>query len=435
MTNIADRPKELGLHEPGLPRAPQTVEDTGLNFLFLVELLCKTLYLHGQMRLVDIASHSKLSLGVLEPVFAFMRAEHLCEVSRRSDAETTITYVLTDLGRMRAQDFLIKSQYAGVAPVPLAAYTERVREQSILDLRVTRERIDEVFKGIVLREGLLDQLGPAMNSGRAIFVYGPAGGGKTFFAEHLAGLLGGKPAIPHAILVDSEVIQVFDPLLHKAVAHAGNGSSLDRGNGFDGRWVACDRPVVFTGGELTLSMLDLDFDETSRFYQAPPQVKANNGLLVIDDLGRQLVSPQSLMNRWIVPLDRRVDYLALHTGTKFMVPFDVMVVFSSNLPPASLADDAFLRRLGYKLHIGPLPEHEYRAIFKQVCHGFGIPYSEPAFAHVLHELHYKKQQPLLACVPRDLLQQVRDRAQYQGVEPALSEEALDWAWNNYYAKE
>jgi predicted ATPase with chaperone activity len=274
-----------------------------------------------------------------------------------------------------------------------------------------------------------------MNSGRAIFIYGPAGSGKTFIAEKLGHLFPDNVSIPYALLVDNEVIQVFDPLIHKPFQQPAGAGSLDRGRAHDQRWVSCQRPAVITGGELTLKMLDLDFDESARFYQAPPQVKANNGLLVIDDLGRQLVSPQSLMNRWIVPLDRRVDYLALHTGTKFMIPFDVTVIFSSNIAPTTLADEAFLRRLGYKIYIGELSEAEYQAIFKQVCSTYKIDYREDSFNYLVQKLHYKHQKPLLACIPRDLLGQVRDFALYNEVEPRLSEEMLDVAWNNYYARD
>jgi SpoVK/Ycf46/Vps4 family AAA+-type ATPase len=200
----------------------------------------------------------------------------------------------------------------------------------------------------------------------------------------------------------------------------------------DARWVMCHRPVIKTGGELTLKMLDLDFDESARFYQAPPQVKANNGLLIIDDLGRQLAPAIDIMNRWIVPLDRHVDYLALHTGKKFMLPFDVIVVFSTNLPPSKLADEAFLRRLGYKIYVGPLSEDEYRVITQQVCDELQIPFSEDGFNYLLHEHHYKKVRPLFACIPRDILEQLRDIARYEGKSAEMSRELLDWAWNNYF---
>ncbi|MDO9051471.1 MAG: ATP-binding protein [Methylotenera sp.] len=420
-----------------IPAHPRTIDETGLSFQFLVELLTKALFLRGQMRLMDLVSYSKLSVAVLEPLLAFMRTERMCEATRSSEAETAIAYNLTELGRLRAEDYLRKSQYVGPAPVSLPAYVKQVREQSVANMQVTREQLSKVFNGLVVKEGILKQFGAAMNSGRAIFVYGPAGSGKTFIAEHLAGLLSGDVAIPHAIVVDNEVIQVFDPLTHEPcvpVNGSGNETALglDRRMTTDARWVACHRPVIKTGGELTLAMLDLDFDESARFYQAPPQVKANNGLLIIDDLGRQLAPAIDIMNRWIVPLDRHVDYLALHTGKKFMLPFDVIVVFSTNLPPSKLADEAFLRRLGYKIYVGPLSEDEYRQIAKQVCTELQIPFSEEGFNYLLHEHHYKSGKPLSACIPRDILEQLRDIARYEGKSAEMSRELLDWAWNNYF---
>jgi hypothetical protein len=241
-------------------------------------------------------------------------------------------------------------------------------------------------------------------------------------------------------VVDDDVIQVLDPLVHESLLPMndnGNGNGreefgLDRRTTSDARWVMCHRPVIKTGGELTLSMLDLDFDETTRFYQAPPHVKANNGLLIIDDMGRQLAPAVDIMNRWIVPLDRRVDYLSLHTGKKFMLPFDVVLVFSSNLSPNKLADAAFLRRMGYKIYVGPMSEDEYRTVTRQVCDEFQIKFSEDWFNCLLHEFHATLGKPLYACIPRDLLGQVRDVARYEGKPVEMTTELLGWAWKNYF---
>lgn len=419
-----------------MPTQPLNIGDTGLSIQFLVELLVKMLFVRGQMRLVDLIAVSRLPLAVIEPVLIFIRTERMCEVVRSSGAETATSYNLTELGRQRAEDFLQKSHYVGPAPVSLSAYVEQVHSQSVANMGVTREQLTATFKDLVVKDELLKQFGAAMNSGRAIFVYGPSGSGKTFIAEHLAGLLSGDVAIPHAILVDNEVIQVFDPLIHHPVLEAPTGVppglELDRRRSSDGRWIMCHRPVVKTGGELTLAMLDLDFDENGRFYQAPPQVRANNGLLIIDDLGRQLVPAIEIMNRWIVPLDRHVDYLALHTGKKFMLPFDVIVVFSTNMAPSKLADEAFLRRLGYKIYVGAASEAQYREIAEQVCAEMGIPFSEEGFNYLLHAHHYKENKPLYACIPRDILEQIRDIARYEGVPAEMTKGLLDWAWGNYF---
>ncbi len=419
-----------------LPRAPQRVEDSGLDFFFLLELVVKHLAVGGQLRLPELSARTKLPFGVLESILGFMRSERLCEVVRRGETEGAMAYSLTDLGRDRGRDFLERSQYAGPAPVSLDAYVKQIRSQSVVDMGVTRETLRNAFSGVVVSEHLLDQFGAAMNSGRAIFVYGPAGSGKTYISERLAGLLTGDVAVPYAMVVDNEVIQIFDPVVHEPVEPAAApGKLLDLGQRDDARWQLCRRPVVLTGAELTLQMVDLEFDDKARFYQAPPQVKANNGLFIVDDLGRQLVKPQDLMNRWIVPLDRRVDYLALHTGKKFQVPFDVIVVFSSNMPPSKLADDAFLRRLGYKIYVGPLPEAEYQGIFRQVCDDLKVPFTDAGYRYLLQSHHERTKTPLLACLPRDIVRQVRDIARFDGVAPELSPRLLDWAWNNYFTKD
>jgi hypothetical protein len=427
--------RTLGVSERApLPRPPRTPEDTGLRFLFLVELTAKILFVRGQLRLTELAQHLKLPVTVVDAITKFMRTERICEVTRRGETDGDVHYTLTESGRLRASEFLQKNQYAGTAPVSLEAYTQQVQQQAIAGMRVTLPDVERAFTGLVIKPHLREQLGAAMNSGRAMFIYGPAGSGKTYLAEQLLRLLNGHVAIPYAICVDSEVIQLFDPLIHETVDdNRVEQVSLDKLRTMDARWVLCRRPVSLTGGELTLDMLDLDFDETTRFYQAPPHVKANNGLFIIDDLGRQLLSPQQLMNRWIVPMDRRLDYQALHNGYKFAIPFDVILVFSTNMMPSEVADEAFLRRLGYKIHVGPLNESEYRTVFQGVCRDYGVPYSEEALEYLVREHHKKDNKPLLACYPRDIVGQIRDFAVYRGLTPELTHEALDWAWANYFA--
>jgi energy-coupling factor transporter ATP-binding protein EcfA2 len=303
----------------------------------------------------------------------------------------------------------------------------------VRDIRVTRQDVARGFEGLVVTPHVRDQFGAALNSGRATFLHGPSGSGKTFLAEHLQGLLRGHVAVPYAITVDDEIIQIFDPFVHQPVQTAPHtGNALDRKTPRDARWIECERPVAITGGELTLAMLDLEFDRSAGYYRAPPHLKANNGILIIDDLGRQLVSPRELMNRWIVPLDRHRDYLTFATGYKFMVPFDVVLIFSTNLKPADLADPAFMRRLGHKIHVGALTEGEYKAIFRQVCDEFEIEFVDSVFEHLLHNHHQRKQRPLLACYPRDLIGQVRDFACYENAKPQLTLQAIDRAWDNYF---
>ncbi len=429
------------LQPASAPEASRTVDETGLPFFFLVELLAKVFLRGGPQRASELAAHVRLLPGVIEPILGFMRNERFIEVQPRTHVASNnaitkdFTFTLTELGRARAAEAMDRSQYAGPAPVNLAQYTQQVAKQSFAGTRITLEMTNKIFENEVTQPGVLEQFGAAMNSGRAMFVYGPPGAGKTYMAERLVGLMDGDVFIPHAIFVDGEVMQVYDPLVHHAL-EAPNGvtSRIERGDFQDNRWVRCSRPVVLSGGELSLPMLDLQFDPETRYYTAPPQVKANNGLLIIDDLGRQLSEPRVIMNRWIVPMDRQMDYLSLHTGVKFRVPFDLSLVFSTNLPPISLADEAFLRRLGYKIHITYLDEDRYGNIFKRVCREMNIEFTPDALAYVLqrHQIEYK---PLLACTPRDLLAQVRDHAGFLGQKPTLSEESLDWAWNNYYVQD
>ena len=317
-----------------------------------------------------------------------------------------ITASLNMAARVRPK-FLRKCRYAGPAPVTLDNYTDQVRRQSFADMRVTHADVENAYRHLVIRPELRDLVGSAMNSGKPMFLYGPSGSGKTFLAESLMRLIHGIIYVPYALVVDGEIIQVFDPIIHRTVEAEAAPSSIDNRQRVDGRWVACHRPVAISGGELTLDMLNLHYDRMSGFYQAPAHVKANNGLYIIDDLGRQIVRPEELMNRWIVPMDRRRDYLSLHTGGSFEIPFDVKLVFSTNLSPQTLADEAFLRRLGYKIFVGAVTEAEYEQIFRGVCDELEIEFCDETFAFLL-EIHQRTDRPTFACYPRDLISQVRD---------------------------
>jgi hypothetical protein len=421
---------------PAENRAPRTVEDTGLPFLFLAELISKVLYQRGQLRLAELASHLKLNVSVIDPLLAFLRAEKLCEIARvgSSGTDADLSYILTDGGRARAANAVARNAYAGPAPVTLAAYTAQVRAQALAAMQVTRAAMAAAFAGVVVNPLVLDQLGAAMNSGRAIFLHGLAGSGKTYLAERLRALLVGTISVPHALMVDGEVVPFFDAVQHVAADDGvAPGPGLDRGSAPDARWVrGVRRPAALAGGELTLDTLDLRFDPHTRLYQAPPHLKSNNGIFIIDDLGRQRCTPEALMNRWIVPMDRGVDYLTLHTGHSFQIPFDVIVVFSSNFVPQRLSDGAFLRRLGYKIEVPPASLDEYATLFRQACAGAGVAFDAAAFDYLLAR-HGERKVPLLACYPRDLLRQLRDLARYEERAPILDRQSIDWAWDNYFA--
>jgi hypothetical protein len=427
------RPKERA--DAALPAAPRSVVDTGVPQRLLVELGAKILLLRRQERLAEFAHHLRLPLGVANELLEWMRAERLVERLHGAASGANALYALTDSGRDRATEFLHRCRYAGAAPVPVESYVAQAQRQSVGRMRVKRADVEGAYQGLVVPAPLRDQIGIALNSGRPLFFYGPAGSGKTWLAESLVRLLKGCVAVPYAILVDGEIVKLFDPLVHRPIAERSrewlDAPGLDARGRTDPRWVLCERPVVRVGGELRLDMLELSFDSDAGFYQAPPHVKANNGLLLIDDLGRQLVTPEQLLNRWIVPLDRGRDYLTLHTGTSFELPFDLVLVFATNLDPQDIADEAFLRRLGCRIYVGPVEEDDYRAIMQAVCEELGVVYQERAFRALL-KLHQRDSRPTLACYPHDLIRLVIDAAAYAGhgsVE--LTSEAIEDAWDRY----
>lgn len=424
----------VGAGQVAPPTMPRSLEDAGISDQLLIELVAKVLYLRGNMSLIDLAHHLRLLAVIVEGVCEFMRTEKMLELLRCGTTTGDADYGLTGHGRTSAAEFLRKCRYAGPAPVTLDSYTKQVHKQSFADMRVTHAEVENSYRHMVIRPELRDLVGTAMNSSRPMFLYGPSGSGKTFLAESMMRLLQGTIYVPYALVVEGEIIQIYDPIIHRSVDVDAAPSSLDNRQRIDGRWVACRRPEAISGGELTIEMLDLHYDRVAGFYQAPAHVKANNGLYIIDDLGRQLVRPEELMNRWIVPMDRRRDYLSLHTGSSFEMPFDVKLVFSTNLTPEKLADEAFLRRLGYKVYVGPVSESEYEQIFRNVCNEYGINFDAGAFSHLL-ATHHRVGRPTFACYPRDLISQVRDYSIYREWPVELSPKLIDWAWHSYFAEQ
>jgi len=417
-----------------LPAAPRLPEDTGLPLLLLCELVLKVMHQHGLQHLHELSQHLKLGLALLEDLFVHLRRETLVEVRHRGSLDGDVAYDLTHAGHLRAADALTRNLYSGPAPVPIGAYAARVIAQGVATMSVTKERLEQVLHDVAMRAQLRDQLGAAMNSQRAVLLYGPPGAGKTYLCEQMARLLDGNIAVPHAVEVSGEIIRVFDPLVHRpARASEGPRLSIDNRQRTDARWVLCERPVVVTGGELTLEMLDLVFDPRAGYYHAPPHFKANNGLFLVDDLGRQVITPRQLLNRWLLPMEQRHDYLMLRNGAKFRIPFDTLLFFSTNLPPAEIADEAFLRRISYKIHVGEVDVEDYRRIARGACDVHGLKYSDDAFEHLLTHYHARLARPRLACYPRDLVSQIANYAAYLGRTPELSPDMLDWAWHNYFA--
>ena len=412
-----------------LPPEPQSIEQTGLYVGFLADLALKTLYLRGQMTLAEIASALGLPIGnVTEKVMEFLKGERLVEIRGGSGlSSASYQFVIVDRGAEKAQEALQRSQYVGKAPVPLSAYVAAVQRQSIGNVSVTQEEVAKAFASMVIPRATLGQLGPAINSGRSIFLFGPPGNGKTTIAEIMVSLLRGEVVLPYAVEIDQQVIKVFDQVYHRPIIDPAAAERLR----YDHRWVASKRPVVMTGGELTLETLDLIYDPTSKMYEAPFQMKANGGIFMIDDFGRQRVSPRDLLNRWIVPLEKRVDYLTLHTGKKIEIPFDMLIVFSTNLDPADLVDEAFLRRIRYKIGIESPTVEQYEEIFKRMCARKGLEYKAEALSQIL-AFYRRKNLPLRSCHPRDLIEQLTDNARFLGQPPMLTPPLIELACDSYF---
>jgi DNA-binding MarR family transcriptional regulator len=411
-----------------LPEPPKTVRESGLSHSYLEELVLKHLFQGGDLSGSEITDRVRLPSAIVEEVIERLRKMKLIDIkgSRGTGiGRSGMIIAMTEAGHSLCQHSLERDQYVGAAPVPFAYYCQAVRAQTVRGNRLQRSDIEPHFADLVLRDEVFDAIGPAMNSGKALFFHGPPGNGKTAICQRMTDCFGGDVFVPHAVIVDDFVIKVFDETLHKKSEHAG---------ALDERWVRCRRPMVVVGGELTLEDLSLSYSEQVKYYEAPVQMKANCGMLLVDDFGRQTISPKALLNRWIVPLESEVDFLGMHTGKKLQVPFDVFVVFSTNLDPADLVDGAFLRRVRYKLEVSRPDAALFAEIFEAECGRVQIPF-DPAMVDYLIAEHYQRAgRPFNCCEPRDLLAQVVDLSAYRGLAPVLSCEILDRVTANYFVR-
>jgi hypothetical protein len=415
------------------PPAPLSLEETGLSLDLLLQLTLKHLHFAGELTGSELARRLGLRFSAIEPAVHALKSQHqITIIGGAMLGPASYRYRITDSGRTRVTIFLEHNQYVGLAPVPMSSYVAYLREwKEKAPHTATRDRVRGAFGHLVVGQRVLDQLGPAINAGHSLFVYGPPGNGKSVISQAIRNLLDGDIAIPYALEVEGQIVRLFDPVSHDEIPVPESDGLADDAAP-DRRWMRCRRPLVTVGGELTLDSLELSYNPTSGFYHAPVQAIANGGVLVIDDFGRQQVEPRQFLNRWIVPLESRVDYLALQTGQKFELPFAVLLVFATNLPPSKLVDEAFLRRIHYKVLAESPTVQEFREIFRGYCQRCDVPYHDGLVNDLLEDFYKPRGIALRGCQPRDLIEQALSLAEYLGEPRRLTNELLYAACEGYF---
>lgn len=426
---------------PGVtaPPAPRTLAEVGITTVMMRDILLKTMFRTNLDLVSELSRAICLPVPLTQDLVDMARSQKLVEATGTLHATSgnEMGYQLTDSGKARALDALGQSEYYGAMPIPLASYTEQIKRQSIRDIRLTRDQLMRAMGHLILPEDLLSNLGPAITSGRSILMYGPPGNGKSSISNGIRDAMGDKIYVPRAIEYSGQVITVYDPIVHsKAEAAVDDPTSLRRtSNRFDNRYVYCERPTVITGGELTLDMLDLKYNPTARTYQAPLQLKATGGIFIVDDLGRQVEPPQKLVNRWIVPLEEARDILALQSGEKFTVPFDTLVIFSTNFHPNEIFDGAALRRIFFKIKIDGPNQENYLKIFAMVARKRGMPLDEAALVHLMKvkyptiDNRYANYQPVF------LIDQMIAICEFENIPYQMTPDLIDRAWGNMFVKQ
>jgi predicted ATPase with chaperone activity len=408
----------------GPEHRPQSIDEVDVRKAVLEDLALKTLYLSGSLSISELSEKIRLSFEVTKELSFQLRTELLCQVTGMNGHVPQIA--ITAEGRNRAADLLSLNHYTGPAPVSLESYVEQTRLQSIRKVEVHADDVQRAFAHLVIDSDKLRKFGTALNSGSSIFLYGPPGVGKTTIAETLSRVIAEDEVwIPYAVEVDGQIITVFDPAIHKR-------SAAPKSKNCDDRWVRCQRPAVLVGGELTAEMLDLQFNPVSKFYVGPVQMKANNGVLIIDDFGRQRIRPEDLLNRWVVPLDRRIDFLTLVGGKKLEIPFEMLVVFASNMDPAELVDACFLRRIQTKIKIGTVPDAQFCEIFRRVAEENHVGFDANVCADLIAFIRNTMKQELRQCYPRDIVNQAIWSARYENKTPYLDYAAMAQAVEAYF---
>lgn len=427
--------------EPPIPPAPATIHDTGLSGEAVADLILKTLYVQGARSGQQLVAEIKLPFGILDEQLFTMQQRRFVEVrSTTGPGRGGYIFELSGLGRDRAKEAMEANLYVGPAPVPLAVYREWIDKQSIRREHTTRGRVEAGFSHLVLDRDIIEMLGPAINSSHSVFLHGDPGNGKTAIAEAIASMMGGSIYLPYAVEISGQVMMLYDPVYHRPLdgggldpaGQAGGPDWLRSVAEHDERFVRISRPVVFVGGELTLEQLDLQYDVHSKIYQAPFQLKAAGGVLIIDDFGRQQVAPKDLLNRWIVPLEKRVDFLTLHTGIKFPVPFDCLLLFATNLHPHELVDEAFLRRIQYKVQVESPNRPNFEAIFQRVCASRNVEYDPAAVEFIYRYWYDMRGIPPRGCHPRDIVEHLLDIVRFEERPAVLAPDLLDRACHSYF---
>jgi hypothetical protein len=416
------------------PPAPRSLEEAGLGLDLVVQLVLKLLHFAGELSGIEIARRLGLDFTVVEPALTFLKRLHQCEIAGGAAiGGPSYHFRITDAGRQRALLFLENNHYVGVAPVPLAQYIAYLKAyREAVPRSITRKRVRHAFSHLVLSDRVLDQVGPAIAAAHSLFVYGPPGNGKTVIAQAIRNLLDGEIAVPYALEIEGAIVRLFDPVNHEPIDTPEATSGLCRADQHDARWVRCRRPMVTVGGELTLEALELAYSDTTRFYTAPIQAVATGGVLVIDDFGRQRCSARDLLNRWIVPLESRVDFLTLNTGQKFELPFMVLVVFATNIRPSELVDEAFLRRIHYKVFAESPTVADFKHIFANCCRERDIDYDEALVDQLLTHYYAPRRIAPRGCQPRDLIEQALAQADYLGEPRRLTSDLLQAACASYF---
>ncbi len=422
--------------QPQLQSVPKSLGDLDLPEIFLAQLLLKHCFYLDIVTLKDLGDRLKLATSIISQLVDYLVKEKCLETKGAASFEgkanlfgLTNRYAVTEGGKKRAAQLIEYDSYVGPAPVTLEAYWNQVSAQSIQFSELTMEQLERCYKGMVLGPDLLEQLGPALISGKSLFLYGPSGNGKTTIARRLEQLWEDAILIPYALYVDGHVIRLFDEINHQPA-----GETVAKSEAGDRRWVSCRRPLVIVGGELTVEMLELSYNPTLKYYDAPLQLKANNGIFTVDDFGRQQVLPSVLLNRWIIPLENNQDFLYLNTGQKFAIPFDQLLVFATNLDPDSLLDPAFFRRIRSKIKVRNADRFQFVEIFRLTCEHYQLDFDAGAVEYLLTEYYDCTQRPLSACHPRDLVEQILNYCRFHKLPPVLDQENLDRACRTYFVK-